>query len=72
LLVAGTAMELTPLELPEGDHSGWFEVKWVSGTDYVALSGNYYEGMTLWTGRVGGGLREISDGVNSFDALWVE
>ncbi len=72
LLVAGSAMELTPLELPEGDHSGWFEVKWVSGTDYVALSGNYYEGMTLWTGRVGGGLREISAGVNSFDALWVD
>jgi len=72
LLVAGTAMELTPLELPEGDHSDWFEVKWVSGTDYVALSGTYYEGMTLWTGRVGGGLREISFGVNSFDALWVD
>ncbi len=72
LVVAGTDLELTLLELPEGDHSGWFEVKWVSGTDYVALSGTYYEGMLLWTGQAGGSLREIDTGVNSFDALWIE
>ncbi len=72
ILLAGSDIELAPLEMPEGDYSDWFEVKWVSGTDYVALSGNYYEGMTLWTSRVDGDLREIDSGVNSFDALWIE
>lgn len=67
-------VELTaaPLDLLAGGNSDWFEVKWVSGTDYVALSGNYHEGMTLWTGQVGGDSIEISAGVNSFDALWIE
>jgi hypothetical protein len=72
IFLAGTDLEPSLLELPEGDHTGWFEVKWVSGTDYVALSGNYYEGMILWTGQAGGSLREIDTGVNSFDALWIE
>ena len=72
ILLAGTDMELTPLEMPEGDYSDWFEVKWVSGADYVVLSGNYYEGMTLWTGQVGGSLRVNDALVNSFDALWME
>jgi hypothetical protein len=72
ILLAGTDLEPTLLELPEGDHTGWFEVKWVSGTDYVVLSGTYYEGMILWTGQAGGSLREIDTGVNSFDALWIE
>lgn len=72
IILAGTGMEPMPLEMPGGDASDWFEVKWVSGTDYVALSGNYYEGMTLWTGQVGGSLREIAIGVNSYNALWVE
>ena len=72
IILTGIDMEPTPLEMPEGDSSDWFEVKWVSGTDYVVLSGNYYEGMTLWTGQVGGSLREIDALVNSFDALWME
>jgi hypothetical protein len=65
-------MEPAPLEMLEGDSLDWFEVKWVSGTEYVVLSGNYYEGMILWTGQVGGSSRVIDALVNSFDALWME
>ncbi len=72
ILLAGTDMAPTPLETPEGDIPDWLEVKWVSGTEYVVLSSNYYEGTTLWTGQVGGSLRVIAALVNSFDALWME
>jgi hypothetical protein len=72
ILLAGTDIEPAPLEMLEGDSLDWFEVKWVSGTEYVVLSGNYYEGMILWTGQVGGSSRVIDALVNSFDALWME
>ncbi len=71
VMLDGIDLAPAPLEIPEGDNSDWFEFKWVNAEDYVVLSGNYYEGMTLWTGRVGGDLRVIDALVNSYDALWI-
>jgi hypothetical protein len=72
VMLDGVDLAAAPLELPTGDDNlDWFELKWVSALDYVALSGNYYEGMTLWTGRVGGDPRVIDTGVNSYDALLI-
>ena len=72
VMLEGVDSSAVSVVLPAVENSDWFEVKWVSSTDYVALSGNYYEGMTLWTDQVGGSLREIATGVNSYDALWME
>jgi hypothetical protein len=73
VMLDGVDLTAAPLELPTSDDNmDWFELKWVSALDYVALSGNYYEGMTLWTGRVGGDLRVIDTGVNSYDARWIK
>lgn len=70
IFLAGVDQEAAPLITPEGDHSGWFELKWVSGNAFVVLSGVSYEGLTLWAGEVGQEPRVISSGVNSFDALY--
>jgi hypothetical protein len=65
------SIKARPLVLPEGDHSGWFDYKWISGTEYVVLSGNYSDGLIFWTGQVDQEPRIIDTNVNSFDAIWV-
>jgi hypothetical protein len=71
IMLAGIDLEPALLEMPEGDYADWFELKWVSDSDFVTLSGGYYDGLILWTNQVGKEPRIIDSGVNSFDAIWI-